>query len=387
MVEVDQRMPVASLGARRADDEAAPGSDCPIRVFVHLARDKDAVAWGRAFRSGTLVGINDETPYGYGRAERMGCRIVFSRSGPEGLPAKILRLGLRALTGFDYLHARRQRRAMAEADVVWTHTESQFLAVAAVLRGMRDGPKLLGQSVWLFDRWPALFALKRALYRHLIHRVDLLTFLSTENLKVAAGLFPESRVAMVRFGIPAEEPTRPTIRSQTPVRVLAIGNDRHRDWPTLVEAVRGRADMDLTILSGTIDPRLVRGCPNVRVRRVASNSELKAEFAAATLAVVPLRANKHASGITVIQECVLAGLPVVASATGGLTDYFSDDTIRYVAPADPAALGAAIHALAADPAAACAMAVRAQSRMADPSMGAEAFVGRHVELSREMLAR
>ena len=63
-----------------------------IRVFAHLARDKDLDAWREAKAAGRLVGINDETPYGYGRAERMGCRVEFSRSRRETLVETGLRL-------------------------------------------------------------------------------------------------------------------------------------------------------------------------------------------------------------------------------------------------------------------------------------------------------
>ena len=48
------------------------------------------------------------------------------------------------------------------------------------------------------------------------------------------------------------------------------------------------------------------------------------------------------SGITVIQEAVLAGVPVIATATGGLSGYFPPDTVRYVPPGDVAALRDAI---------------------------------------------
>ncbi|WP_186110551.1 hypothetical protein [Burkholderia gladioli] len=53
-----------------------------------------------------VVGLNDVTPYGYGRAEAMQCQVRFSAAG------KLLRLGLRAVTGFDLLHAWLNRSAV-----------------------------------------------------------------------------------------------------------------------------------------------------------------------------------------------------------------------------------------------------------------------------------
>ena len=356
-----------------------------MRVFVHLAADKDVSGWREAWRTGTLVGVNDETPYGYGRAERMGCSITFSRAPSKGWFTRAVRLGLRVLLGFDLLHALRQRHALAEADVVWTHTESQFLAVAAALAFQAKRPKIIGQSVWLFDRWKTLTTFHRILYSWLIRRVDVLTFLSTENQAMASTLFPGKRALLVPFGIPAEHTTAPVFRSSRPLRILAIGNDRHRDWSCLAAALDGLPEAAALILSGTAPRTLARRRANLVIRQVRSNAELAAHFAEASVVCVPLKPNLHASGITVIQEAVLAGVPVVATATGGLDAYFGADAVRYVPPGDPIALRAALLEISADPEAAFAQAVRAQIRMSEAGIGAETYIRHHVDISRELL--
>jgi hypothetical protein len=136
-----------------ATSNSVPPAGGPIRVFIHLAHNKNAEEWRDAKRSGRLVGFNEETPYCYGRAERMGCQIVYSRADRERLPRKIVRLAVRAVTGFDFVHAWRMRKSLTNADIVWTHTESQYLAVAAVLMMTGARAKLLGQTVWLIDNW------------------------------------------------------------------------------------------------------------------------------------------------------------------------------------------------------------------------------------------
>lgn len=382
-MQVDAQEPRVA-GADRAGRARGGG---PLRVFVHLATDKDAAAWRRSWQAGTLVGVNDETPYGYGRAERMGCTLAFSRAHPEKPAARFLRLGLRVLLGFDLLHALRQGPALTGADVVWTHTESQFLAVAAALAVRRRRPKLIGQSVWLFDRWARLSPLHRMLYRRLIRDVDVLTVHSTENLAVARTLFPGKRVLHVPFGIPSERVAAPVRRPGHPLRILAVGSDRDRDWACLVAALDGLKEASAIILSGTAPRRLARGRPNLRIGQARSQVELAAQFAEASVVCVPLKPNRHASGITVIQEAVLAGLPVVATATGGLEDYFGADAVRYVPPGDPVALRAALLEIAADPEAARLRAVRAQARMIEAGIGAESYIRRHVDISREMLNR
>lgn len=95
-----------------------------MHVFVHLSAGQDAEEWTRRWSAGTLIGINERTPYGYARAEAHGCNVVFSRAHAERLPARMLQLGVRALLGFDLVHAFRNRAEIQRADAVWTHTES-----------------------------------------------------------------------------------------------------------------------------------------------------------------------------------------------------------------------------------------------------------------------
>jgi glycosyltransferase involved in cell wall biosynthesis len=358
-----------------------------INVFVHLARDKDARNWRQARAAGNLVGFNDETPYGYHRAERMGCRVAFSRSNPEIAPIKFARLAIRALTGFDLVHALRQKTAIGEADIVWTHTESQYLAVAATLLLTGARSKVLGQSVWLMDRWASLGFLHRALYSRLISRVELLTFHSPANLALARASFPNKKMALVRFGIPTERTIAPRMRPASPFHILALGNDRDRDWATLIAAVRNSPEFSLLIHSGSVSAKLSRGAANVEIRPARTQAELVQSFEQAAVVCVPLRPNFHASGITVIQEAVLAGVPVVATDTGGLDAYFMRDEVRFVAPGDVEQLREALLATARDPEAACNQARRAQARMIEGEISAEAYIRQHVELSQEILQR
>ncbi|RZK35600.1 MAG: glycosyltransferase [Hymenobacter sp.] len=356
-----------------------------INVFVHLAANKDAAAWRKAWMSGTLVGINDETPYGYGRAKGMGCVVKFSESHCEGFLVKIIRLGLRVITGFDVIHAFRQRDNLTKADVIWTHTEAQFLAVAAILCISKRKPKLIGQSVWLFDSWKKLTPLHKFFYRRLINHVDILTVHSSDNLDVARSLFPNKRIVLVPFGIPSENMIPPIVRDGKIFRILSIGNDRHRDWTCLACAIDGLTNATAVILSKSAPRYLANERQNLQVMEAQTNDELLMHLAEANVVCVSLKPNRHASGITVIQEAVLAGVPVVATDTGGLKDYFSSDTIRYVPPEDYKALREALREIAIHPKEAQMRAIKAQQRMVESNIGAESFIRRHVELSREII--
>lgn len=362
-------------------------ADAALKVFAHLAVDKDAVEWRKKRDAGDLVGINDPTPYGYGRAEEMGCHVTFSRSKKENKLEKFFRLGVRAVLGADLVHAWRNRRAIADAEIVWTHTESQYLAVAMVGALLRKRVRLIGQSVWLIDSWHKLTPPKKAFIRWLVSRVDVLTFHSPDNTERAKALFPNANVRLVKFGIPSEAPHAPVARGAAQaVNILALGNDRHRDWKTLIDAVSAMPNARLKILSGSVPKALAKSGGNVEVTRARSNEELHKAFAEATLVCVPLKPNLHASGLTVVQEAILSGVPVVATDVGGLSAYFSADEVRYVPVGDASALRAALQEIAGDPAQAFERASRAQARMSDlERLGAQAYIRKHVELSREIL--
>jgi glycosyltransferase involved in cell wall biosynthesis len=105
----------------------------------------------------------------------------------------------------------------------------------------------------------------------------------------------------------------------------------------------------------------------------------------ATVAVVPLLPNLHASGITAIQEGVLAGVPVIATDVGGLRAYFSDDEITFIPEGDAAALRDAVARVAKNSEEANVMVQRAQTRIADSEVNASSYIRRHVELSKELV--
>lgn len=361
-----------------------------MKVHVHLNHGASEARWGRMFDEGRMIGINERDPYGYRRAEPLVTSMTSSVEHDEGRFGKLARLGLRWALGFDLVHAWRNRAAINAADVVWTHTESQHLAISqlfAAQGGKReDRPKLLAQSVWLMDRWGGFSKLRQAYYRRLMRQADVLTFHSRLNLAMMEKEMPQTRCELVPFGINASEmhpPVRDT--SNTPPRIIAVGNDVHRDWTTLIAAVARHPEWHLRIVSTKCAPALAAGVPNVEIAGVSTNPDLKALYASATLAIVPLMPNAHASGITALQEAALAGIPMVASDVGGLRDYFDDDAVAYHRSGDAEDLARVIGELLADPDRRYAQACAAQARMGPDGLSSMSFARRHVEISRELV--
>ena len=127
------------------------------QVHVHLFYGADP----RRYRKGENIG----SLYGYHHAESAEFALDYAQDASESTPMRFMRRGLKAAFGFDFIHAWRNRRAILQSDVIWTHTEQEHLAVALVLlmNAKKGGarPLLLAQSVWLLDRWPGYGALRR----------------------------------------------------------------------------------------------------------------------------------------------------------------------------------------------------------------------------------
>jgi glycosyltransferase involved in cell wall biosynthesis len=165
--------------------------------------------------------------------------------------------------------------------------------------------------------------------------------------------------------------------------VVSAGSDRHRDWATLVAALRDRPDVELRIVARRLPPAL-KLAANVSLIHPATNEEYLALYRWADVVALSLFYNHHGSGITVIEEAIVLGVPVVATDTGGLRGYFSDREVRYVPAADPNAMLEAIETVARDDKSP-EMVGRAQRRMVEAGLTSHGFAQRHAQLSKELL--
>lgn len=303
------------------------------RVAVMLHYDQDPVRWRDRHAAGETL---DETPYGYDLAQEW-CDLEWCRSHPENVFVARLRRRLSAALGYDLVHAWRNRRLLREADVVWTHTEREHLAVAA-LPGRR--PTVIAQSVWLWDDWPRTPERRRRRLARLLRRHAVELTLSPENARIAAEAVPGRTVAFVPFGSQvAADSAQPAPDPGSPV-VLAPGNDVHRDWPLLREVALALPDVGFRIATARASARALDWPANAEVGP-ATVAELETLYATCAAVAVPLRPNAHASGITVCIEALGASRPLVASRAGGLEAYL-DGAAALAAPGDAAGFARAV---------------------------------------------
>ncbi|MEA3112232.1 MAG: hypothetical protein QOG58_2031, partial [Caballeronia sp.] len=330
----------------------------PTSVHVHLYYGVDPNQYRKDENVGCL--------YGYHYAESESMTLSYSQDHPEGRALRTIRRGLKALLGCDLIHTFRNRRALLEADVIWTHTEREYLSTAflLMLKGGPHGPLLLAQSVWLLDIWESLGVFKRVIFKRLLSQANLVTTLTHDNAALAKK-FWNREATVVLYGISTDDfPLRPVSEwhPHEPLRVAAIGNDRDRDWQTFMAAFENDKRFSARLATQRKVTRPDRA-DNIVVAPVSGLAEQRALYEWADVIVVPLHPNHHASGITVLLEAVMAGKAVVATGIGGLSDYFSDDAVSYVPVHDAQSLRETVAALGADPEGTTARIRRAQREL------------------------
>lgn len=373
----------------RPTADTAPGPLPPRRrkVLALLPRELDAESWADDFHKGV---VPDKSPYGYHHAQALGYEVVYTPAARRGgCVATLLNRAVWRTLGFDLAHLWRSRRFIADAkpDLVWSHTEHEYLAFLLLRRlGMVPATPLLAQTVWLADQWSEIGWCRRTLCRWLIRDAEMCAFLSPLNEAFAREQQWGRCTRMVEFGISLDSfavQAPQSSRSPGALRVLAVGNDRHRDWTVLHHALARQPGVEVKVASSRYPLQLV--CANIEARPY-SQAELHAAYQWADVVVVPLVEHLHASGITVVCEAVAMGKPVVASRTGGLDHYFTDEHIDYVPVGDAQALKYKVRSVALGGPARRARIVAAQARMVELDLSSAGYARRLVELSDGLLA-
>lgn len=243
---------------------------------------------------------------------------------------------------------RRRRSRVA----VFTDSENVGMLYAAISRFMRRRPR----HVMIGHR---LSPTKKVLFHRLLRLragIDRVVVYASQQRDVAVaklGYRPD-QVTLVPFM--ADTAFWRPDGLEVPVRqrpMIASAGQELRDYPTLIEAVRG-LDVDLVVAAASpwskrTDSSAGLDIPgNVTVTKL-DHFALRQLYAEATLVVVPLQETDFQAGITTILEAMSMGLPVICTRTTGQTDTIVDgETGRYVPPGNVAALRDAIGALLED---------------------------------------
>jgi glycosyltransferase involved in cell wall biosynthesis len=159
----------------------------------------------------------------------------------------------------------------------------------------------------------------------------------------------QERVVFTPFMVDAEFFSLKHVTPRRRRMICSVGLE-FRDYPTLIEAVRG---LDVEVIIAAASPWSKREDntanqelpPNVFVRRY-SQFELRQLYADSQFVVMPLYNVDFQAGVTAILEAMAMERAVICSRTTGQTDVVvEEETGVYVAPGKPPALRAAIQRL------------------------------------------
>ena len=326
-----------------------------------LSLDLDFYDYSRQFTQGKTP---DFFPYGLEKLPQ-GWQLHYASTYKRTRWLEFSRRTFRRITGIDIIGAIQRRRYIRNADVIYAHTEVDYLAAALLLRITKQRrPILVGHTIWLFAEWHTLAPWKRWLLHFALARVDLFIYNAMPNCDLGRRIFPEGIHEYVPFGISTvfkdAEPWRGRTRDRVPL-ILAVGNDRSRDWSALVKALAGLPiAADIRIATHRRPPvQLHHGV----VRPTADIAELCELYRTAACLIIASKPNTHAGGITTLLEGASIGVPAVATDTGGLSSYFDKTQVAFVPPGKPLALQAEILRLVNNLADAKAMGERARDRV------------------------
>lgn len=214
------------------------------------------------------------------------------------------------------------------------------------------------------DKSPGQIALQRQAYRAATKVVA--NSQAARQMLEQEGLAPAS-IAVIPNGVDpaAFGGRRPPARIRTIVTVANLRPEKNHE--TLIAAagtlLREYPDLRFQFVGGGPQRAELEALVRAKglthaIEFLGHREDVPALLAAADAYVLPSRSEAFPNGAI---EAMAAGLPVVASAVGGLLDLIEDgDTGLLVSPGEPDAFAAALRRLVADPAAAGALGQRAR---------------------------
>ena len=361
----------------------APAEEWLREVYVHLPHGLDADAYRRRYEAGEEP---DESPYGFHVARERCLTVQFSKD-----ETRLLRRGgwriQRLFRGLDLLHALYNRRRLAKADVVWTMLEEEALALALLMRlRILERKPIIAGCVWMINEWQDLSERRQRLIRSLASFVTVLTVHSEPCLPLARRDLPGVKSRLLRFGIAASSfppVTTEATRRDGPLRIVAVGNNRLRDWDVLLRAFGNDPRFHLTIVCWWLEDAAVAAYDNVDLPRKPTMETFRSLYASADYVAVSQHANIY-SGITVALEAVSMGKPLLATRTGGVPTYFDDTEVLFVGVGDASEMKDKVLGQTADERR--EMADRARARFLEEDYSTRGMVARYIRLSNEFAA-
>jgi glycosyltransferase involved in cell wall biosynthesis len=299
---------------------------------------------------------------------------------------------LRDLLGLAELYRliRRERPAVVHANSSKAGILGRLAAVAA-----RVPVRLFTVHGWAFKAHQGLAA-RLYLYADRAMRPLTTTTICVAHGEVEAGIRARTcrpdRTVMIHNGVELDRPQRAPGPPRTPVTLLSVGRFLPpKDFTTLVHAMAalepGTARLEIAG-DGPDRHALEQEIANLHlgetVELLGTRNDVDQLLAAADIFVL----SSDSEGLPMsVLEAMAAGLPVIATAVGGIPELVTDEqTGALVPPRDSRALTAAITAIARDPQLRDGLGAAARRRV-ETEFALEICRRRHLDLYRDLLRK
>lgn len=311
-----------------------------------LLTEHSVATWERRFITGDAPA---RLPYGVDALEQAGISVQPLGRGDAGRLGKV-RDVLEHRSGMVLEQGLRGLRRGRDTDLTLALLETQGFLPGLLKRWgippYRSSPLVIW-SCWLGDDLQRATPERRAWLKRRIDAADLITHLSRHETGIFTDLgIDEDRLFPVTYGV-SNNFYVPGV-SERDVEILAIGQDRGRDYGTLFEAVRG-SNLTVDVVCKP-DNLIGLDVPdNVRVHEPVSLSTYRKLLQRAQVVAVPTRELAYPTGSSVALEASASGCAVVVTGTRAMSDFFvAGHNAWLVEPGDTEGWRAALSALRDD---------------------------------------
>lgn len=320
-------------------------------------------------RDGRPVAMFEEEDLGAGRRWPKVFEAVSARiAGLSGVSPRLATSLIKAIKG-----------QLAPYEVLIATTQSIGLALAALKALGYHDKHIVVMTMGLLEADAA--AWRRAIHRRVLRGCTLAALSKPEAQSVRSWAGDRIDIHDFTFGIDLKfwTPANTAARCD---EILSIGNDRARDYGTLLAAWRPTFPKLTIITSLPISTDL----PNVVIERgdwrgvAISDCDLRSRFQNARFIVTPLLDTLQPSGQSATLQAMACGRPVIISSNLGLWDpeLMQSGICRLVPPGDTAAMMSAIEDMLARPESAEAMGAAARAAMLGHDVSTE-VMARQIE--------
>jgi glycosyltransferase involved in cell wall biosynthesis len=296
--------------------------------------EHDLDAWERRFAAGE---VPSRLPYGVDVLASLGWQLR-GASRSTGRLATKLRDVVEHRSGLAVDRAVHGAGTARSADVVLALLERQGMAAALwKRRGLPPYARtpLVIWSCWLADDIARAAPDERLRLKRRIEAADLVTHLARSETGILTDLgIPEERLFAVTYGVSHRYYVPPRETDTRDIPVLAVGQDRGRDYATLFDAVRG-TDLRVEVVCKPENVAELDVPPNVAVHAPVALPAYRALLRRAQVVAVPTVDLAYPTGSSVALESASTGCCVVVTGTRSMRDLFADrDTARLVGVGD-----------------------------------------------------